>query len=208
MNLFEQGKQNTTKSGMEIPDEPIPFGMKISWFAIKADSPQTVMDRLGCTDRRVCNWSSAFEAVSNSEQVFVTPCLDGWVLVLNYDRPANYNDMERLKEIASQFEQVQYYASHRVVELNCWTKFCNGELVRGYYYIGESGEVPWDYGEITPEEKELGLTVLPKEEIEDWDDVTFPDEESVIEIAGKWSVHPFLEKYKGTKSTGFLCKMD
>ena len=79
-------------------DTPIPFGVKISWLAIKADDPESVMDRLGCTDRKVCNWESAFAMMYKSGQVFVTPCFDGYVLVLNYDKPVNDMDMGRLQE--------------------------------------------------------------------------------------------------------------
>lgn len=212
MNLFESNKKSEIQTDTEAPDTPIPFGYKTSWIAVKADNPQTVMDRLECSERRVCNWQSAYDIIFGNSQeagtVFVTPCLDGWVLILNYDEPANYHDMKRLEEIASHFEKVQYYASHRVVDLACWVKFENKELVRAYYYIGESGEVPWNEGALTTDEEEIGLTMLPDEVIEDWDNVTFPDEESVIQLAAKWSVDTTFEKYQGTKSTGFICHMD
>lgn len=212
MGLFDSNKKSGIQAGAGVPDTPIPFGFKTSWIAVKADNPQTVMDRLGCSDRRVCNWQSAFDIIFDNSTaagtVFVTPSLDGWVLILNYDKPANDYDMGRLKQIASEFEDVQYYASHRVVELSCWVKFENKELVRAYYYIGESGEVPWNEGALTTDEEEIGLTMLPDEVIEDWDNVTFPDEESVIQLAAKWSVDTTFEKYQGTKSTGFICHMD
>lgn len=214
MNLFGSEKQNAAQTGIETPDTPISFGMKISWFAIKADSPEIVMDRLGCTKRKVSNWKNAFDNMFKTGQVFVTPSFDGWVLVLNYDNPANYNDMDCLKRIAARFEEMQYYVSSRISDLYCWVKFCDGRLVRGYYYLGERGEALWNEGELTAQEQELGLTMLPKSDIgEDWDDeawdnITFPDEDSVLGIAAAWSTDPLLKKYKDTKSTGFLCSME
>lgn len=187
------------------PDTPIPFGMKMSWLAIKADHPESVMDKLGCTDRKVSNWESAFAVIFNSGQVFVTPCFDGYVLVLSYDKPANEIDMSRLRELAAQFEEVQYFSSHRVVDLCCWVKFAYGELVRSYYYVGDGCEVYWNEGELTVEEKDLELTALPYTDMEDWDNITFPDEEHVIKIAEKWGVDPLMGKYQNTKSTGYLC---
>lgn len=203
MALFKSTKKQEADNILREADTPIPFGYKISWLAIKADNPENVMDKLGCTDRKVSNWKSAFEVMYNSGQVFVTPCLDGYVLILNYDKPVNDIDMKRLQELAAQFEEVQYFASHRVVDLCCWAKFAGGELVRSFYYA--DGETYWNEGELTTEEKDLDLTCLPDTDMEDWDNVTFPDEEHVIQIAEKWGVDPLMSKYQNTKSTGYLC---
>lgn len=146
--------------------------------------------------------------MNKSRQVFVTPCFDGYVLVLNYDKPVNDMDMGRLQKFATLFKEVQYYSTHRIVDLCCWVKFTGGELVRSYYYVGENGEVYWNEGELTPEEKDLGLTSLPCEDMEDWDNVTFPDEEYVAQLAGKWGVDPLMGKYQNTRSTGYLCILD
>ena len=103
MALFKSTKKQEADNILREADTPIPFGYKISWLAIKADNPENVMDKLGCTDRKVSNWKSAFEVMYNSGQVFVTPCLDGYVLILNYDKPVNDIDMKRLQELAAQF---------------------------------------------------------------------------------------------------------
>lgn len=205
MAFFKSLKKEETENISREPDTPIPFGYKMSWLAIRADDPESVMGKLGCTDKKMCSWRSAFDVIFNSGQVFVTPCLDGYVLVLNYGKPANDIDMGRLQELAARFEEVQYFSSHRVVDLCCWVKFTGGELVRSYYYVGESGETYWNEGQLTAEEKDLGLTSLPYADMEDWDNVTFPDEEHVIQIAEKWGVDPLMGKYQNTKSTGYLC---
>lgn len=205
MALFNSIKKKETNNISREPDAPIPFGYKTSWLAIKADNPESVMDKLGCKDRRVSSWESGFAEMFKSGQVFVTPCFDGYVLVLNYDEPVNNMDMSRLQEFAAQFEEVQYFASYRVVDLCCWVKFAGGQLVRSYYYVGDGDEVYWNEGELTAEEKDLGLTSLPYADMDDWDNVTFPDEEHVVRIAGKWGADPLMGKYRDTKSTGYLC---
>lgn len=205
MAIFQSVKKMEPGSISREPDTPIPFGWKMSWLVIKADSPESVMDKLRCTDRRVCNWRSAFDVMFKFGRVFVTPCFDGYVLVLNYDEPANDVNMSRLQELAVRFEEVQYFSSHRVVDLCCWVKFIGGKIVRSYFYVGDSNEVYWNEGELTAEEKELGLTALPYADMEDWDDITFPDEEHVVQIAGKWGVDPSMDKYQSSKSTGYLC---
>lgn len=55
MALLKSTKKKETDIIIKEPDTPIPFGVKISWLAIKADDPESVMDRLGCTDRKVCS---------------------------------------------------------------------------------------------------------------------------------------------------------
>lgn len=57
------------------------------------------------------------------------------------------------------------------------------------------------------EERALGLIKLPYSENEEGEDCTFPDEESVIEIATRWGVDPSLTKYQGSKSIGYLCEL-
>ena len=82
MALFKSAKKQEADNISREADTPIPFGYKISWLAIKADTPESVMDKLGCTDRKVSNWKSAFEVMYNSGQWFVSPCLDGYVVFL------------------------------------------------------------------------------------------------------------------------------
>lgn len=204
-NLFKKEKKDIIST---VPDTPISFGMKNSWLVLKADDPSEVMDKLGCSDRKVCNWQSAFNWMDDNwmikpQQVFVTPSYEGYVLVLNCDELLE--NKAKLDQIATMFEEVQYYATHRVVELCCFAKYLNGQLIRSYYYVGDSGEVYWNEGAITNEEKELGLTNLPYEGLEDYDNVTYPSEYEVDELAAKWGVDPFLDKYQDTKSTGYLC---
>lgn len=69
--------------------------------------------------------------MGETNQVFVTPCFDGYVFVLNYNQPLENKDL--LQEIALQFEEVQYYASHRVVDLSCWIKYVNVKLIRRFF---------------------------------------------------------------------------
>ena len=93
------------------------------------------------------------------------------------------------------------------MDLCCWVRFTGGKLIRSYYYLGESGEVYWNEGELTSEEKDLGMTFLPCEDMEedDWENVTFPDEDIVDQLADKWGVDPHMGKYQNTRSAGYLC---
>lgn len=205
-NLFRKEKEVKKDNIIsKEPDTPIPFGVKMSWLVLKETDPKAVMNKLDCTNIKMCNWDSAFSCMHEMNQVFVTPCFDKYILVLNYDLPLE--NKELLQEIANKFEEVQFFSTHRVVDLSCWVKFINGKLVRSFYYVGDQGEIYWNEGVLTKEEQEIGLSLLSFE-LEEYDEkIIYPSEDVVNELAAKWSVDPFLNKYQETKSTGFLCTL-
>jgi hypothetical protein len=209
MGLFNflKEEKETKKNNVisQEPDTPIPFGMKMSWLVLKENDPKIVLDKLNCTNIEKCNWSSAFSYMQDMKKVFVTPCFDGYILVLNFDSPLE--NRELLQEIAMKFEEIQFFSTHRVVDLSCWVKFVDGKLVRSFYYIGDQGEIIWNEGALTIEEQEIGLT-LSSFNLEEYDqNILYPDEEIVDELAAKWGINPFLDEYQETKSTGFLCDL-
>ena len=65
--------------------------------------------------------------------------------------------------------EVQYFGTHRIVELNAWARVVDGMLVRQYADVGESLQTLWAYGPETPEEQALGLTFT------DLRTITWPD---------------------------------
>lgn len=214
MGLFDfwKRKDRSERKGKPVdstqPDLPIPFGMKVFWLAVREDDPEVVMEKLGCTDREVSNWQNAFYCMGKTDRVFVTPCFGGYVAVINLNSPLE--EKEQLDRIAAKFEELQFFSTMRIVDLSCWARYFNGRLNRRYYYVGESGETYWDDGELTAEERELGLTKLPysgMEQLEDYDDFTFPGEDDVDELAAKWGFDPFMSEYQEEKSTGFLCRL-
>ena len=207
----------TTSKPLEIsiePDTPQPFGYKLGWLVVKEENPEEVMKKIGCEEIRVSNWESAFKTIFafktmvEEKDVFVTPCFDGYIAILNVVDLFAYE--ERLNEIVSSFEEVQYFESHRVVDLSCWARYYGGKINRRYCYVGEQGRTYWNDGELTKEEIDLHLNNLPGvdcEELDNWDDWDFPDEEVVRNIAAQWGIDPSLDKYQNSKSTGYLCKL-
>ena len=90
-----------------------------------------------------------------------------------------------------------------------WAKAVAGSLIRGYGYVGESGETFWDEGALTPEEVELGFAFFdercPDAQTDSYwerEDLDFADEMKVMDIARAWSVSPDdLDGYKPTKNS-------
>jgi hypothetical protein len=193
------------KSPMQ-PDRPISFGYKIHWLAVRTNDPQAVIKSLGLTNVEESNWQRGFQAAYGG-QVFVTPAIDGWVLVASISLPEiteGRNDVPvLLTKLGKEFADVQYFGTHRVVGYHGWARAINGELTRQYAYLGESGETLRDEGDPTAEEKLLHL-VYDKSAPAFKDDNS-PDEEDVMKLAAAWSINPnALETMGLPKSLGFV----
>lgn len=186
-----------------VPDMPVPFGYKTLWLAIRTEDPEAVAGALGLSAPRPCNWRSGLDAVGLDDAwAFVTPPVEGWVLVVSQGLPhlegGGQGEWRRLMEgLAAEFRDVQYFLTHRVVEFHAWARWVDGVLVRSYAYLGESGEVLLDEGELTPDEVDNGLIFTDpggseSEEEGFWEreDLEFPSEEDVHQVAAAWSVSP------------------
>lgn len=186
-----------------VPDEPVPFGYKTSWLCVKANSPEEVIEKIGLKNPRACNWNDG--VYGDYGGVFVSPVLDGCVLVVNWGIDILDTDPGSLDELAKKFSELQFFSTHRVAEYHAWVKYVGGKMVRGYGWCGDIGEVLLNKGEVTPEETELGLTNLLPDNDADWDSCDFPDEQNVLDIAAAWGIDTSFSRKTYPESTGFLC---
>lgn len=187
------------------PDFPCPFGYKNAWYAIENETPETVVEKLNLNIVAESNWQDGIDRTYYSDDVFVSPQVNGFVLVVGLIGMTRNIEHEDVESHARQFAQLQYFGTHRVVEYHAWAKFADGKPIRAYAYLGESGEVQWDEGAITPEELELGFDKFVKVHEEFSDDTVFPSEEDVLEIAKAWGVDPLFGDGNYEKSTGYIC---
>lgn len=177
------------------PDCPVSFGFKSLWLAFRTDDPESVVKALLMKETQQANWQSGIAAADHTG-VYVTPALDGWVLAVSPSLPSLGSDDERWRRavapMARHFPELQYFATHRIVEYHAWARFRDGELVRAYAYLGESGETLTDFGALTDEEAELGLDFPSDPSDRDWeaDDRSVPTERNVTDLAGLWSLDP------------------
>jgi hypothetical protein len=188
------------------PDFPQPFGYKIEWLAIKNETSQSVIEKLGLEIINEANWTSGISYVYdyNMRSIFVSPVLDNYILVIMGDS-GEANTCEKLIEYAEKFGEFQYFGNHRVSDCYAWAKFSGKEIVRAYFYRDSELEVK---GKITEEEISLGFAQFPQTEnyYEEDKEYKYPDEENVFEIAGAWSINPAFENHNYEKSTGFACR--
>lgn len=186
-----------------VPDTPVRFGFKASWLCVKADSPEAVIEKLGLKNAVKCSWRYGFANLNYG--TFVSPVLDGWVLVIGWGYDIVTEDSARLDEVGAMFPDVQFFSSHRVSDYYTWVRYINGVKVRAYGYCGGDGEVFANEGELTPEEQSLGFDHFIPDSGADWDEYDFPDEETVVLIAAAWGIDTLkLDKYPA--STGYYCK--
>ena len=199
-------KNNPVNSNIE-PDYPCRFGYKSAWYAIKNETPVSVIEKLALDIICESNWNFGFEYISNHKNTaFLSPKLDDYVLVIGLSGDAH----KIVNEHAKLFDELQYFASHRVVDYYAWARFLKGNIVHAYGYCPEKEEIVfWDEGILTEEEIDLGFDAFLKkgEEEIDWEkDNSRPGEENVIKIAKAWGCNPMFEDGKYEKSTGCLCR--
>lgn len=185
------------------PDSPIPFGYKTGWLCVKSDHPPAVMEVLGLRDAAPCNWECGLELAGRGGNLFVSPALDGWVLVVGWIE----EDLANLSALAQKFPRLMFFASHRVVDYAAWASFEDGKLLRAYAYAGDEDNVLWDEGPLTPEEIGLGAAHFPRKGV-NWDEAQFPDEETVIALSAAWGVDPGFSGKEYPPQLGWVCRCE
>jgi hypothetical protein len=174
----------------------------MGWFAVRSSDPRNIARELGLERIRTSNWEEGLKAAMRSGSVFVTPEISGWSLIVGNQLPSGPQEecLALLADLSRAFDEAQYFGTEDVTEFHAWAKASNGRLRRAYAFSGEQGAVLWDRGEVTEEEKDLGLhfpeaTILSNS----------PDSSSVFQIAARWSLDPTrLDEVDCSISTGLL----
>jgi hypothetical protein len=166
----------TMPSFDQTPDYPQKFGYKISWFAVKASDPASVLDALEFGGATPANWESGLAAVysrgvsqGSDSWVFVSPPVSGWVLAVStrwpYPTIESHHDIGRrfdvlFSRLMKRFDDVQFFGSHRVADFVAWARAVKGEPMRIFAWFGSDGVVLTNVGEQTAEEAKLKFADL------------------------------------------------
>ena len=198
-------------------DDPVSFGYKNLWFAVKANSKEEIAELLKLRILGKSNWKNGVEQAYDN-RIFITPEINGWTLICGngfltmLDKESV--DVSILNLLSSKFGEAQYFYSHRITEYHIWAKSENGKLKRYYSYIGEQGENLRIEGEPTEIEKGRNLVNTFSEEANneeyfDNESLVIPDESLVMDIANNWSINPTkLENYRNIeKEFGLVCEL-
>lgn len=194
---------------------PEPFGWKTSWISVRSNEAETLVSQLQLVNVRRCDWEQGLRKADEGA-IFVCPPASGWTLIVGLTLPdaSNEETLPLIVRLSETYQLAQYFANHRIVDYYAWARAEGGRLIRAYAFCGSQLSVPWDRGELTREEKELGLI---------FDDLTtsgvkpnlsdagperrpkFPKERHVFELARKWSIDPTqIEEYEVRDSLGIL----
>ncbi len=186
------------------PDRPRAFGRDMAWLAVRTEDTTAVAAALGLSRLRPANWSSGVGAIYDREisnsLVFIAPPVKGWTIVAGESLPIPAGDAfvdkttPLLRHLAIEFPAVQYFASFPIIDFYAWTRFDRGRRSRAFA-VGDGG-VMWNAGKPSPEERQLGLSLIEIRGIrERHGDLggelqLYPTEEHVFAIAAAWSVNP------------------
>jgi hypothetical protein len=196
-----------------IVTPPEPFGYKTAWFAVRSEDMNAVAKAIGLESPEQVNWQyGVFHAYEyNDYQIFVAPPVKGWVLALGTPVVWEADDHahERTVRLSKQFGETQLFASVRTSSAYLWARAVNGKLLRLFYDGDGERRV---IGENTEAEEELGFNFFDATSPESsqpgyWErkDLTFPNDDCVLKVAGKWSVDPSkLDKMGLEASLGLL----
>ncbi len=190
------GSRHTRSAIDASSDAPVPFGYKIAWWTVRSDDLRRVADFLGLNSASACNWSSGVPLAYDGG-VFLTPPVNGWILICGARLPPKSEDAaieveNRLEILSGEFSDAQVFATHRVVEYHVWARAREGSLTRGFGHLGEAGMTFWDTG-FDESEDALGFDFvdfsndLSEDELDAMD---WPSEDHVMQVASAWSVSP------------------
>lgn len=185
-------------------DDPIPFGYKMGWLAIKSADANLIINMLNLKDVRVTNWETGLSTVYElNNAVFITPSLNGWVLVVGWQFATMSDSPKKVEvlllKLSKKFKEAQLFGTHRVVEAHCWFKAIEGKMVRAFSYVGEAGEITLDQGSLTKIEKEIIEQQKKKGSF------PFFTENDIMKVAASWSIDPSkISKKTSAKGNCYL----
>jgi len=168
------------------------FGGKQAWLAVRDGDPERVLAALGLRDLGEVPWRDGIDlAHLTDDRVAVTPPLPGardtsWVLAAGryLMRPGTGLDVTELS--ARLHTEVQFFATHRVTETHRWQRAVDGDLLRAFGYVGQTGDVTSWHGEPDPAERAAGLPAT----FDDEETTVLVSEQDVLRVADGWSIDP------------------
>lgn len=174
--------------------KPLLFDFPSRWLAVKSADSQAVQSALGLQNPTPCSWEQGL-ARSQDFKLFVSPPINGWVLVAGLGLPDPSDDVDRVFHfilcLSRKVGHVQYFSVNRAVNSHAWVLADQARVRRAYAWAGTT---LWCQGELTSAEKELAMTCFDYSEASP---PTFPPDEThranvdkVPLLAGRWSVDP------------------
>lgn len=181
------------------PDAPQAFGLDAIWLAVRSPSTQAVAQALQLGHTAPANWRSGLQAVHQPLPctpglVFVTPPLQGWVLVTGaLPYPGGTSDSDEasslLQLLSQQFSQVQYFGAHSGIAWHGYARYDQGELLRAFACVESVDHSIWNVGSNHNEPLPPAQLNQAAAKACASDDVAW-HQNRVFQMAERWSVNP------------------
>jgi hypothetical protein len=165
------------------------------WLAIRSGFPDAVLAALGLHNPTPCSWEDGL-AAAPEHKLFISPPVNGWVLVLGSELPDPADDVDEcfrfITELSGKLGLVQFFSADRVINAHAWVAADQGTILRAYAWAGAT---LWHQGRMTPAECALGLKCCGYGELVERTDFSAPEPqrlntEKVMHLAAQWSIDP------------------
>lgn len=171
------------------------------WLAIRSVSPEAVKTALGLVHAQPCSWA---EGLSGGHDIFISPRLNGWVIITGMGLPNPTDDVDAtflfLTALSRRLGHVQYFYASRLLHHHAWARLDDGCVTRAYAWAGET---VWNQGiETLPEiETKVKLFHYGDNSATIFDAET--NFEKVPRLAARWSLDPAEVKlHSSRQATG------
>jgi len=94
----------------------------------------------------------------SDQRLFISPAVNGWVLVVGSLLPEPSEDVDMcfrfLQRLSREVGEVQFFSVNSAVGHHAWARLESGRVIRAYAWAGET---LWNQGPTTWAERKLGL---------------------------------------------------
>jgi hypothetical protein len=166
----------TLDHAQAAPDLPLSFGFNVQWLALRTEDTAAVAHALQLVRTRPANWSTGLSracAGIDHGEVFVTPPVDGWTLVVYHIWAGLISSMphevygdaavdnSQFLDLSAKFGEAQhfYYEEAGACDFSYFARARDGSLERFFSFGGETS-LAHNHGNQSPEEADLGFLDL------------------------------------------------
>ena len=166
------------------------------WAAIRSRNLGAVQDALGLSNATACCWTEGIAEAMSGNRFFVSPPVNGWILVFGPHLPTPSEDVDQcfrfVMNLSVALGEAQYFCANSINGEHAWARAIHGNIIRGYAWHGET---LWNQGEFSNAERKTGMAVFPYGESPEVSLLDSPNlyqrnVERIFRLAGRWSVNP------------------
>lgn len=161
------------------------------WLVIRSRNPLAAQTALGLRDPQPCSWSEGLARLRD-HTLFISPPIDGWLLVVGPGLPDPNDDVDDcyhfIAGLSRELGHVQFFSANRALNHHAWVRAESGRILRAYAWAGET---LWNQGKVTLAERDLGMTCLAYGEAVDFaSSLPALNTEKIFSLAARWSLDP------------------